>query len=74
MGFAGSVPVDGVAEIMTLKHLEEFAWLTASQAEKVTMFMDNYYVEKNRLGSKCDFPRCVSFANSHFFSPRHSFP
>lgn len=48
MGIVGSVPVDGFAEIhfMTLKHLEQFAWLTPSKAEKVTVVMDNYYVEK----------------------------
>lgn len=29
---------------MTLNHFEEFAWLTASRVERVTVFMDNYYV------------------------------
>lgn len=62
MGFVGSVPVDGFAEIhfMTFKHLEEVARITASRAEKVTVFMDNYYVEKNLFGSKSGFPKmCV---------------
>lgn len=61
-----SAPVDGFAEIhlMALRHLEELALLTASRAEKVTVFMGNYYVEKkNMSGSISNFPRCVSFGN-----------
>lgn len=51
--FSGSFPVDGFAEIhfMTLNHLEELVWLTESRAEKVTVFVDDYYVEKKNSGN-----------------------
>lgn len=41
---------------MALIHLEKLAVLTTSRAEKVTVFMGNYYVEKTTcLAAKVTF-------------------
>lgn len=54
---SGSVPVDGFAEIsfMTFNHLEELAWLSESRAERETVFVGDYYVEKTCLAVKVTF-------------------
>lgn len=80
LGFAGSAPVNGFAEIhfMTLKHLEELAWLTASRAETVTVFMCKCYVEKTCLAVKVTFQDVcyLETFNNHscLFFLVHSFP